>query len=160
MTNVKWLASIEVVAEPFTGYQHERGYRFRASEDDPGEPLSRMRPRSLLAPPGIPDFMTRRRTLAAGRHVLEGRAWSGLGTVERVDVSCDGGATWAAAALGEPAGLWAWRRWGLDWEAVPGEHELLSRATDSTGATQPLDPPWNVGGYANNAVQRVEVTVT
>src|SRR4051812_28743582 len=35
MTNVKWLASIEVVAEPFTGYQHERGYRFRTTEEDP-----------------------------------------------------------------------------------------------------------------------------
>jgi sulfane dehydrogenase subunit SoxC len=34
------------------------------------------------------------------------------------------------------------------------------RATDATGRRQPDAPPWNVGGYANNAVQRVPVTVT
>jgi hypothetical protein len=36
----------------------------------------------------------------------------------------------------------------------------VCRATDTAGNVQPLEPPWNVGGYANNAVQRVPVTVT
>jgi len=36
---------------------------------------------------------------------------------------------------------------------------LCCRATDATGATQPLEPPWNVGGYANNAVQRISALV-
>ena len=53
----------------------------------------------------------------------------------------------------------AWRRWSYGWDAPAGEHELLSRATDASGRTQPLEPEWNVGGYANNAVQRVPVTV-
>jgi len=42
---------------------------------------------------------------------------------------------------------------------VPGAHELRCRATDETGATQPLDPPWDVTGFGNNAAQRVEVEV-
>ena len=42
---------------------------------------------------------------------------------------------------------------------APGEHELCVRAHDETGRSQPVAPPWNVGGYANNAVQRVAVTV-
>jgi sulfane dehydrogenase subunit SoxC len=47
----------------------------------------------------------------------------------------------------------------LVWGATPGSHQLCSRATDEAGNTQPLHPPWNDGGYANNAVQRVAVTV-
>ena len=62
--------------------------------------------------------------------------------------------------LGDEAlGRWAWRSWSFGWDADPGEHELCSRAWDSEGRSQPLEPPWNVGGYANNAVQRVAVTV-
>jgi Mo-co oxidoreductase dimerisation domain len=47
----------------------------------------------------------------------------------------------------------------IEWGASPGERILCCRATDSTGATQPLEPEWNVGGYANNAVQRVSILV-
>jgi hypothetical protein len=36
---------------------------------------------------------------------------------------------------------------------------LACRARDAAGNIQPLEPVWNVGGYANNAVQRVRVTV-
>ena len=67
-----------------------------------------MLPRSLLVPPGIPEFLTRDRTVAAGECLLEGRAWSGLAPIERVEVSADGGATWGEAELepaGEPLGL-------------------------------------------------------
>jgi DMSO/TMAO reductase YedYZ molybdopterin-dependent catalytic subunit len=66
MTSVKWLERITVVDEPFTGYQMVTGYRMRADADDDGTPVTRMAPRSLLAPPGIPDFMTRKRFLAPG----------------------------------------------------------------------------------------------
>src|SRR6266566_4731860 len=63
MTNVKWLASVTVLDHGFTGYQQERGYRFRRDENDPGVPVDRMQPRSLMVPPGIPDFLTRRRVV-------------------------------------------------------------------------------------------------
>src|SRR5947208_2535723 len=52
MTNVKWLTGITVTSVPFTGYQQSRGYHFRSDPDDPGEPVTRMRPRSLMVPPG------------------------------------------------------------------------------------------------------------
>jgi DMSO/TMAO reductase YedYZ molybdopterin-dependent catalytic subunit len=160
MTNVKWLAAVTVVTEPFTGYQQVQGYRFRRSEDDPGTPVSRIEPRALMVPPGIPDFMTRERTVAAGTTAIEGRAWSGHGSIAAVEVSADGGESWHEAAL-EPAelGTWAWRRWTYAWDARPGRHTLCCRARDETGRAQPDTPAWNVGGYANNAVQRVPVTV-
>ena len=160
MTSVKWLGRITLVDQPFEGYQQSHSYRLRRSEDDPGEPLSRMRPRALMAPPGVPEFATRSRVVRAGAHVLEGRAWSGLGEIQAVDVSVDGGTTWAGADLDDDlASPWAWRRWTHSWDATPGEHELCCRARDEAGNEQPLEPAWNLGGYANNAVQRVAVTV-
>jgi DMSO/TMAO reductase YedYZ molybdopterin-dependent catalytic subunit len=159
MTSVKWLQRIAVVAAPFEGYQMITGYRMRRDEDDEGTPVTRIEPRSLMVPPGIPDFMTRRRFLPPGPVRLEGRAWSGWGPIERVEVSTDGGATWAPADLGDPPGAAAWAPWSYAWDAPEGEHELCVRARDATGRTQPDDAPWNVGGYANNAIQRVAITV-
>jgi DMSO/TMAO reductase YedYZ molybdopterin-dependent catalytic subunit len=159
MTSVKWLERITVLDRPFDGYQQTHAYRFRRHEDEEGEPLTRMRPRALMVPPGVPDFLTRRRFLSPGRCPLEGRAWSGLAPVAAVDVSVDGGAGWAPAELEPPPDRWAWSRWTLTWDAPPGEHQLACRARDEAGNEQPLEPIWNVGGYANNAVQRVPVTV-
>lgn len=161
MTNVKWLAAITAVKEQFRGYQHEHAYRLRQAEDEEGRPVTRMQPRALLRPPGIPEFATRRRILGSGEHELAGRAWSGRAPVERVEVSTDGGATWADAEVADELGSpWAWRAWRLRWTAEPGDHELCCRAHDGAGGVQPLEPPWSLGGYENNAVQRVPVTVT
>ncbi len=160
MTNVKWLTRITAIGEPFAGYQQATGYRMRADPAEAGAPLSRMMPRALMTPPGIPDFLTRRRFVEAGRHVLAGRAWSGWGTVRRVEVSTDGGVTWSDAALEDGPSPWAWSGWSFDWDAnEPGDVELRCRATDTANNVQPDEPGWNVGGYANNAVQRVAVTV-
>jgi hypothetical protein len=117
-------------------------------------------PRSLTIPPGIPDFMTRTRFVEAGPCLLEGRAWSGWAPVERVEVSADGGGSWADAALGEQAGERGWRGWSYEWDARPGEHVLCSRATDGAGHVQPLEPRWNLKGFANNAVERLSVIVS
>jgi sulfane dehydrogenase subunit SoxC len=159
MTNVKWIERIELVDEPFAGYQNRQGYRIRQTEEDEGVPLDRMQPRSLMVPPGIPEFLSRDRTVDAGEVLLEGRAWSGLVPVASVEVSTDGGSTWSPAEL-DPAGeRWAWRGWTFRWQAEPGEHVVASRARDEAGNEQPLELPWNLGGYANNAVQTVRVTV-
>ena len=161
MTSVKWLGRITAVDRPFEGYQQLHSYRLRQEEDEPGEPLSRILPRALMAPPGFPEFLTRSRLVPAGPCELEGRAWSGLGVVESVEVSTDGGRTWSAAELEDDLGSsWAWKRWTFEWSATPGEHELRCRARDAAGNEQPLEPVWNLGGYANNAVQRVPVTVS
>ncbi|HEV3402521.1 MAG TPA: sulfite oxidase, partial [Acidimicrobiales bacterium] len=161
MTNVKWLTRIAVVDEPFAGYQQARAYTFRRDEDDPGGPVTRMFPRALMVPPGLPDFFTRRRLLPLGTCVLEGRAWSGWAPVTTVEVSADRGVHWTAAQLsGTDIGPHAWQRWTLAWDPPgPGEVELWCRAADGAGNVQPTEPPWNLDGYANNAVQRVSVTV-
>jgi len=160
MTHVKWLSTITVVGEGFRGWQQETAYRLRQSEDEAGKPVTRMLPRSLLVPPGIPEFLSRDRFLEAGPCRVEGRAWSGWAPIERVEVSVDGGESWAAAELGETLSPFAWAGWSFAWDARPGEYELCCRATDAAGNSQPDEPDWNLGGYCNNAVQRVRVTVS
>jgi sulfane dehydrogenase subunit SoxC len=161
MQQVKWLTRIEVLTEPFTGFQNATAYRIKVDRDEDGEPVTRIRPRALLQPPGWPDFMTRERFVPAGDVVLTGRAWSGRAPVSLVEVSTDGGSTWTDADLSpaDPAHLWAWRAWRATWAARPGRWELLARATDETGECQPLEQQWNRQGMANNLVQRVPVTV-
>jgi len=160
MTSVKWLGRISLLDTRFDGYQMRHSYRLRQEEDEVGEPLARIRVRALMVPPGIPEFRTRARTVPVGETVIEGRAWSGEADVSGVEVSVDGGETWAEAEL-RPSmdGRWAWCGWRFSWNAEPGEYVLCCRARDEGGNVQPLEAAWNVGGYANNAVQRVPVTV-
>ena len=123
-------------------------------------PLDRMQPRSLLVPPGIPEFMTRERTVAAGEVLRRGPRLVGprAGRVgrgqrrRRLDLGSG-----RARAGRRAVGL---ARLVFRWDAQPGEHVLCSRARDEAGNEQPVEPPWNLGGYANNAVQTVRVTVT
>jgi sulfane dehydrogenase subunit SoxC len=159
MQNVKWLCRITALDEPFEGYQNSVAYRMYGPDGQPGEPVRRMLPRSLMVPPGVPDFLTRERHVDPGPVELRGRAWSGYGAIERVEVSTDGGASFGDARLEAPLGKDAWSGWGFAWNAAPGEHVLCSRATDAEGNVQPLEPRWNLKGYANNAVERVPVTV-
>jgi sulfane dehydrogenase subunit SoxC len=161
MTNVKWLASITVGDEPFTGYQQQHAYRLRRDPDDPGVPLSRMRPRALMVPPGIPDFFSRRRILPVGTCMVRGRAWSGFGGIASVEFSSDDGESWQQALTAPPdLGPWAWQSWAFEWEpAAPGAYVLSCRAHDTAGNSQAEAPALNTGGYTNPSPQRVPVTV-
>ncbi len=157
MTSVKWLSSIIAVSEPFRGFHQAVAYHYQRSEDEPGEPVTRIRPRALMVPPGFPDFPERRRYVEPGAVTINGRAWSGSAPITRVELGVDG--EWFEATLAEPVGEWAWRGWSHEWEATPGEHTLVCRATDATGGTQPTEQPWNLQGMGNNLIQEVHVTV-
>jgi DMSO/TMAO reductase YedYZ molybdopterin-dependent catalytic subunit len=158
MASVKWLTRIEVLDKPYDGYQQAVGYHYRQSREDRGVPVREIRVKSLMVPPGIPDWFTRERMVDAGTVRLMGRAWSGNGVeIDRVEVGVDG--VWHAADLGTRADTYAWTPWQCNWQAVPGEHELCCRATDANGDEQPLEARWDHTGLGNNCVQRVRVTV-
>lgn len=158
MASVKWLKRIDVLTRRFDGYQQVGNYVYRQQRGELGVPVSTMRVKSLMVPPGIPDWYTRHRVVEAGAVELLGRAWSGGGApVIGVAVGVDG--VWNEAALDPPQGRYAWRGWRFLWEAAPGEHVLECRATDGNGDTQPIEPPWDNVGFGNNAVHRVSVTV-
>ncbi len=157
MASVKWLTSIKVLTKPYDGFQQAVAYRYQQDAEDPGTPVTWINVRSLMVPPGVPDFFTRSRILPPGPVMLTGRAWSGHGAVQRVDVGIDG--KWAPAHLEHPAAPFAWCAWSMPWVADPGEHELSCRASDASGAVQPLDQAWNYQGMGNNVVQRIKVSV-
>ncbi|HEV8625898.1 MAG TPA: sulfite oxidase [Acidimicrobiia bacterium] len=161
MGNVKWLTRITVVSEPFTGFENRVSYRLRQTADEVGVPVTRMEPRALMIPPGAPDFFTRTRLLDSGPCDLVGRAWSGWAPITGVEVSVDGAATWHEARLSaDPVSSHAWSSWSWTWDASrPGDYEVCCRARDGSGRIQPLEGPWNLHGFANNAVHRVSVTV-
>ena len=100
MASVKWLSSIKVLTKPYDGFQQAVAYRYQQDADDPGTPVTWIKVRSLMVPPGVPDFFTRSRILPPGPVMLTGRAWSGQGAVQRVDVGIDG--KWAAGPSGAP----------------------------------------------------------
>ena len=158
MASVKWLTDIKVLDQPFDGYQKTTAYKFRRDQDDPGEPIDFIRVKSLMVPPGMPDWFTRQRLVEQGPVELTGRAWSGAGTaITKVEVGVDD--DWFEAVLEPRQDRFAWSKWRFAWQATPGEHVLKCRARDANGDMQPLAPRWDNSGYGNNAVQAVPVTV-
>lgn len=155
MKSVKWLARIEGARTPFRGEYVEK-YRYYQDETRPeGAPVADIVVRSVVSSPGEGD------RLATGPIEVQGSAWSGNGEIEKVEVSVDGGETWQRADLihNEGAGRFAAVRWAKTLDMVPGDTVVMSRATDSSGDIQPLKPPWNLNGYANNVVHRVNIRV-
>ena len=155
MASVKWLARIEAIGAPFRGFYQAEDYVWVGREGIPdGTPLDLQKVRAVIARPADGE------RVGPGPVEIAGTAWSGAGAIVRVEVSADGGRTWADAALGRPDGRYARTPWSHAWTpAGPGRAALLARATDAAGETQPLDPPWNALGYVNHAVHRIEVEV-
>src|SRR3990167_6280514 len=142
MTSVKWLRRIEAVTRPFEGFQQANAYRIQMSEEDPGQRVTRIKVRALMAPPGMAEVPTEQRIVDAGPARLDGRTWCGSAPVAKVEVGVDD--TWHEAELGPVIGPFAWRGWSWTWQAKPGGHLLSCRATDDDGNTQPLEPFWNL----------------
>lgn len=156
IASVKWLGDVQVSRQPLLSPWNTRFYRLfgPGHPAEGGAPLTRMNVKSAFELP----FDA---TLAAGRtHVLHGRSWSGNGRVRSVEVSADGGTTWRRARIHGPRPDRSWARWEFPWRPpAPGRYELLARATDETGATQPATAPYNTLGYLFNATVHHPVTV-
>ncbi|UPM43426.1 sulfite oxidase [Halocatena salina] len=111
-----------------------------------------------------------------GTVTVRGVAWAGDNELQGVEISTDGGEEFADAEFTGPEhGPTAWRLFRFEWEATPGEHTLVSRATDDEGRTQPATVsdleeglrgieddkyPWNQKGYGVNAYMPEAITVT
>jgi sulfane dehydrogenase subunit SoxC len=72
-----------------------------------------------------------------GFYEISGLAWSGNGSIRRVEVSADGGKSWARAALQNPILPMAPVRFRAPWQWNGGPAILQSRATDDKGNAQP-----------------------
>ena len=72
-----------------------------------------------------------------GIYEIRGLAWSGSGRITSVEVSADGGKSWAAAQLQQPVMRQSVVRFRIPWRWQGEPAQLLSRATDSEGNVQP-----------------------
>jgi sulfane dehydrogenase subunit SoxC len=93
-----------------------------------------------------------------GLYEITGLAWSGLGKIARVEVSADGGTSWAEAALSDPVLPKSFTRFRMAWRWNGGPAVLKSRAIDETGAVQPTRDSFvrergERMNYHNNAIQ-------
>lgn len=145
VANVKWLEQLTVLPHPLEGPYQTVRYTLE------GPDYPERRPATILVVKAVIARPTAGSTIAAGPALISGFAWSGFGKITRVEVSTDGGGTWADARLLEPIERRHWARWDFPWNAPPGQHTLLCRATDETGAVQPRTVTWNRQGYQNNA---------
>lgn len=155
MASVKWLNEIKLVEEPFKGFFQNEHYVYTEEEGTAeGEPVRHIRVRSLILKPQT--------CMEFERKLIEiaGIAYSGEGKITRVELNFDAGKSWEPARLEEQSSAYAAQRWSLSWiPDQPGVYNILSRATDDVGNTQPLDQRWNRLGYGNNGVQEVIITI-
>ncbi|OFW29034.1 MAG: sulfite dehydrogenase [Acidobacteria bacterium RIFCSPLOWO2_12_FULL_60_22] len=130
--NIKWLRRIKVVDQPYltnVDVSHKVNLR----------PDGKMRWYNFEMPPK--SVITRpsgeQRLPSRGFYEITGLAWSGGGTIRRVEVSTDGGRNWKDAQLQEPVLRIAHTRFRFPWNWDGGEAVLQSRCTDDRGVVQP-----------------------
>ena len=160
MASVKWLVGIHVLDHPFAGYFQTVDYA-HWRRDEAGRPvrvpITAMRPKAQIARPA------QREAVPVGvPYRVTGAAWTGGGAeVAKVEVSTDGGHTYAAAELVGALVRHAWRQWSFAWTPpAPGPVTLMARATDTAGRTQPADRDPDLANYVVCHTLPVAVTVT
>ncbi|MFD2740049.1 sulfite oxidase [Sulfitobacter aestuarii] len=157
VNNVKYLKRLAFTAEESPAKIQQTSYRMRpvGEKGAPSQPsMYEMPVKSWITGP-LRDAET-------GRVQIHGVAMGGTEELEKVEVSLDGGQTWQDAPMvGPDLGKYAWRPFVLITDLAEGTHELVSRATTTSGETQPEDFPANERGYGNNGwrVHGVDVTV-
>lgn len=147
MASVKWLTAVHVLEGPFQGYFQTVDYAYWEMRDGlPPQltPIGEMQVKASVARPApheeVPCGVT---------YEVTGAAWAGEAEVARIEVSVDGGSTWADAEFLDPPTRHVWRRWRFPWQtpSSPGRSTLLARATDARGRTQPDAHDPARGGY-------------
>ncbi len=161
---VKWLTNITVLDKEFDGFWMKNAYRKPDHPIAPGSamppekmiPVTSLRVKSVIARP------VDGATVRLGEEVnVQGVAWSGdKGPIASVDVSSDGGRTWKPADLDPRKSQFGWRLWGFSFRPDrESYYNVMARATDASGDSQPFTQEWNPSGYGWNVVQRVGVNV-
>jgi sulfane dehydrogenase subunit SoxC len=151
---VKWIRRIEVGDEPWHAREETSKYTDLMENGNARRFTWEMDAKSVITNPS-PQAPLKHKS---GQTVITGVAWSGRGTISRVDVTIDGGRNWHTARLDGPSLDKSLHRFyfDFDWNGKP--LLLQSRAIDSTGYVQPTkDELRKVRGtnsiYHNNGIQ-------
>jgi sulfane dehydrogenase subunit SoxC len=130
--NVKWLRRIKLTAGPTMTKDETSKYTISLPSGKALQFVFPVEGKSVITQPS-PGLTMK----GPGRYEIFGLAWSGYGKIAKVEVSADGGKSWAAAALQEPVLSKALTRFRLPWRWDGGPAVLQSRATDDSGYVQP-----------------------
>ncbi len=130
--NVKWLRRLHAAEAPVMARNETAKYTELLPSGKARQFTFVMDAKSLITHPSPGMSLN-----GAGLYQITGLAWSGGGKVSRVEVSADGGKTWAAAALQEPVLPQCFTRFRIPWRWSGAPAILKSRAFDETGRVQP-----------------------
>ena len=130
--HVKWLRRVKATERPMMTKDETSKYTITLPDGKSLQFVFPMEAKSVITQPS-PGLMMKE----PGLYEISGIAWSGYGKISKVDVSADGGKTWAPAALQEPVLSMALTRFRIPWRWNGGPAVLQSRATDETGYVQP-----------------------
>ncbi len=158
--SVKWLRRIKVNNEP-TMTRDETSKYTELYRDGKSQLFTYpMGAKSIITSPSFGLTMQ-----GPGLYEITGIAWSGVGRIARVEVSADGGRSWAEAALTEPVLSKSLTRFRMAWRWNGGPAILKSRAIDETGAVQPtrealIAERGERSNYHNNGIQNWQVAAS
>lgn len=130
-TNVKWVRRLELGTRAWMTRWETATYTDPLANGTARQFTFEMDAKSIITSPAHPETLTR------GWRPITGLAWSGRGSITRVEVSTDSGSIWQDAVLQDPVLTKAHVRFTHMWEWSGAETIVLSRATDSTGYVQP-----------------------
>ncbi len=158
MASVKWLSRIVVTDKTYLGYDQSIDYAVWEGSNGLASltPITDMQVKASIARPIAGEVLPPNKD-----YRVHGAAWTGGGaTIDKVEVSADGGKTWSAAKLlGKDVPL-AWRLWEHTWRTPgTGKHVLMARATDTKGRTQPMERDPDRRNYMISHVLPAEVRV-
>ncbi|MXX05370.1 MAG: sulfite dehydrogenase [Gammaproteobacteria bacterium] len=151
--SVKWLTQLKLMREPAQFRDETSKYTDTMPDHSSLQFTFPMGVKSLITSPSGQMNLPR-----PGIYQVTGVAWSGHGAIQRVEVSADGGNTWAEAEMQSEPGAKALARFTIPWEWSGGSAVLQSRATDSAGNVQPvrdevLAARGTISFYHNNCIQ-------
>ena len=131
-SNVKWIRRIELTDRPAMSREETSKYTDPRADGSARMFNFAMDAKSIITFPAYPSRLPEQ-----GWWEVTGLAWSGRGRIARVDVSTDGGKSWAVADLEEPVLPKCHTRFRTLWNWGGQEAVLMSRAVDETGYVQP-----------------------
>jgi sulfane dehydrogenase subunit SoxC len=130
--NVKWLRRLKVNDQPVMAINESRQYTLLMDDGKAWRFYYPQEVKSIITRPSPTMQMP-----SPGYYEISGIAWSGHGRIAKVEVSADGGKSWAVAALQAPVLPKALTRFRMPWNWTGAPAVVMSRATDEAGNVQP-----------------------
>ena len=127
--SVKWLRRLKAVPAPIMTKDETSRYTDLQADGKSLMFTYPMEVKSVITRPSHGMSLS-----GPGLYQISGVAWSGEGTIRKVEVTTDGGRSWVAAALDAPVLPRALTRFRARWRWYGGATVLKSRATDDDGA--------------------------